>query len=207
MVQLPPGSSSARELRVSGRKLPTEAIESPIAVTPGQATILVHLDDGSVREQTVVLESGQEEEVDFEPKSEPPAATPAPPPAAKQAPAPLEPPAQPQKKGSGLRTAAYIAGGVGALGAAGFAVFGLLDRAAYHDLEDACSGGQCPSDSQSDIDAGKRYQLLANVSLGVGALGLAAGTVLFVLSTPKEKSTASVSVRLRPSAISVEGNF
>ena len=203
-VQLPAGTPAAQELRVSGREVPTASIGSPIAVTPGRTTILVRLEDGSVREQTLILETGQEAVVDFEAKpEEPPPAVPAPSPANKPAP----PPVQPKETGPGLRTAAYIVGGVGVLGAVGFTVFGLLDRATYHDLEDNCPGGQCPLDRQSNIDAGERYQLLANVSLGVAVVGVAAGTVLFVLSAPKEKSADSVSVRLRPSTVSVEGRF
>ena len=109
--------------------------------------------------------------------------------------------------GTGLRTASYVAAGVGAAGLAGFGIFALMSRSTYRDLEADCPSGDCPPDRQSDIDAGQRYQLFANIGLGVAAAGLTTGVVLFVLSRPSEKPSPSVALYAEPGRLVVEGEF
>lgn len=208
-VEIGPGLAAAEDFEVAGRRLPATAVGSPVAVTPGRTTVRVRLADGSVFEQTLVVEQGRQATVQFPSEPAPPEV---PPP--KVTSAPPKPPmrsdparAEPADTGTGLRTAAYVAGGVGVLGGVGFGVFGLLNRGTYQDLETSCPSGACPADRQSDIDAGERYQLLANVSLGVAIVGVAAGTTLFVLSTSSEPAPGTVAVRVLPGGMSVGGRF
>lgn len=112
-----------------------------------------------------------------------------------------------------MRTAAYIAGGLGAAGLATFAVAGSMARSQYATLQDEC-GGPCPASRQSDIDAGRRSQTIANVGLAVGAVGLGTGTVLYLMSRPKPQETPSdtapsfeAEVAAGPSFIGVRGVF
>ncbi|MEM6788281.1 MAG: hypothetical protein AAF928_20035 [Myxococcota bacterium] len=74
---------------------------------------------------------------------------------------------------------ALAALGVGGL--VSFAVTGSMAQSRFDEVSDACGGVTCPDDGQNDtIDEGKRFQTIANVSLGVG-LGLAAGGALMII--------------------------
>ena len=92
-----------------------------------------------------------------------------------------------------LRTIAYAAWGVGAVGLGAFAVLGTLARADKDRFEEDC---RFVADSQDQLAPGvclqstvksrqsqyKREEVLADVGLVTGLVGAAAGTVLFVLS-------------------------
>jgi hypothetical protein len=137
-------------------------------------------------------------------------------------PAPSAPPTPPPTKevtvddktilGMEQRTWAYVAGGVGVAGLATFGVFGAMSRSKYNDLESSCPGGICPADRQSDIDAGKRDQTIANIGLIVGVVGLGTGTALYFLDdksgSGRETATKpSTSVGLGPGSVTVQGSF
>jgi hypothetical protein len=89
----------------------------------------------------------------------------------------------------------WLIGGVGALGLASFATFGVLgvtERASDH-----CDTGCTPSQKDS-VDA--KY-LIANVSLGVGVVGLGVATILYLTrptdEPPPEPSSAML-IDVRP---------
>jgi hypothetical protein len=107
---------------------------------------------------------------------------------------------------NGLRTGAYVAGGVGLLGFASFGLFGALDHSAYSDLKSKCAGG-CPSNVSHDVDAGRRDQLLANIGLAVGAVGVVTAVTLFLVSGPKHSQEHPVAIRLGPGHVVVDGRF
>jgi hypothetical protein len=98
-------------------------------------------------------------------------------------PAQLPEPIAPQPIRSKLRPFAYVAAGVGVAGLATFTVVGLMANSTYDDLKSACPHG-CPPDKRSEIDKGIMQQTVANVGLGVGLVGLAAGATMFFLSMP-----------------------
>ena len=130
------------------------------------------------------------------------------------APPPPSPAAEPETKGSvdllGLdkRTWAYIAGGVGAAGVVTFGVFGAMNRSKYNSLDSDCPNGVCPTDRSDDIDAGKRYQTIANVGLVVGVVGLGTGTVLYLMSgDDKGREQPTTQVGVGPGTVSVQGTF
>jgi tetratricopeptide (TPR) repeat protein len=106
-----------------------------------------------------------------------------------------------------LRTAAWASAGVGAAGVLGFAVFGYLNHQTYNKLDKDCPGGTCTDNSSSRIESGKRYQTIANVSLGVAVLGAAAATTLFIVSTPRSADGRQLSLQVSPSAVVVDGRF
>jgi hypothetical protein len=105
-----------------------------------------------------------------------------------------------------MRTGAYVAGGVGVVGLAAFAVFGLMARSNYDDLARACAGGPCPPDKADEIASGKASQAISNVGLAVGIFGVAAGTTLFVLSL-KKAPTSSTALVVAPSWVGVRGTL
>jgi hypothetical protein len=116
-----------------------------------------------------------------------------------------------------LRTWAYVAGGVGVAGLITFGVFGALNNSKHGKLEDECNNGVCPKELEDDADTGRTYQTVANVGLGVGIVGIAAGTVLFLLSGSEEKAARRSSPRAQssprwnlqvgPRAVNVQGTF
>jgi hypothetical protein len=149
------------------------------------------------------------------PAQEPPPAEPAPAaaaPAATQAPTPAAPPpprdtAPPEKKSSLVPFA--IASGV--LGVAGFAVFGVagaMNRSTHASLEEDCRDGACPGDRISDVDKGRTQQLVANVGLVVGAVGIAGMITILVVDAGRGGATpARAAIAASPSSISLRGCF
>jgi hypothetical protein len=103
-----------------------------------------------------------------------------------------------------LRPYAFIAGGVGVVGLAGFAVFGAMNNSKFSGLEDRCNAGNCPADSQSDINEGRRLQTFANIGLAVGVVGLGTSATLFLLDTGGE---AQARVGVAPGSVTVSGRF
>lgn len=93
-------------------------------------------------------------------------------------------------EGGGVRIAGGVVLGVGALGGIGFLGFGLLARSRYDALLMQCgpiTGMTCGSSAEVDISQGERYQTLANVSLGVGLAGVAAGIIMVAVGGPRER--------------------
>jgi hypothetical protein len=129
--------------------------------------------------------------------------------AAEPAPAPphAEPSPVPARGGSWLRTGAYAAGGVGVVGLATFAVFGLMARSTYDDLNSACGGGPCPPDKADEISSGKTKQAIANVGLVFGIVGAAAGTTFFLLSMPGANRGSNAALVLAPGWLGVRGSL
>jgi len=204
-IELADSVADGTAVKVGERSLDPLALSDPIAVTPGKTTVLVTapgpkefrreivVDAGATQTLTVSFEKAQSMDMTAaeEPKPEPP---------------PRPEPTIHVGPDSSMRTWAYVAGGVGAVGLATFGVFGLLNNSSFSTLEDDCPNGRCPPGRNDDIDAGRRYQLLANVGLGVGIAGIAAGTTLFILSAPSSEAPRTA-LRVAPGAVSLEGRF
>jgi hypothetical protein len=101
----------------------------------------------------------------------------------------------------------FVGVGVGVVGAAGFAYFGLRARDG-----DRALGDCAPGCSERDVDRVKRDYLFANVSLGVGAAGLL-GAGAWAIFRPREPAGTSapmarktLELRLGP-ICSVTGHF
>jgi len=110
---------------------------------------------------------------------------------------------------SPLRIGAFAAGGLGVAGFVTFAVAGSMSNATFDDLQSTC-GGPCPADRADDVSKGKTQQTIANVGLIVGAVGVAAGATLFVLSLRKDKKSddaARTELLVGPGHLGVRGTF
>jgi len=104
-------------------------------------------------------------------------------------PAPAVPPPT-KDDGAGLRTAGYIAGGVGIAGMVLFIVAGIGAKNAHDRLEEDCGSGQCDeATKQSNIEDGKMLQTAANIGLATGLTGLGLGATLIVLGNRPSEST------------------
>ncbi len=202
VVDASPEDATA-ELIVNGKAVKWTAGER-IAVRASKVDIEFRFPNGQNHRESLDLKAGETRKLTAKAG---PAPAPASPPIAKvEASTPSANP-QPESHSNGLRTAAYVAGGVGALGLVSFGVFGYLDRSAYSDLKSKCSGSTCPPAQSNDIDAGRRYQLIANIGLGVAAVGVATATTLFLVSSPGKSRERKVTLQLGPGSVFVRGKF
>ena len=83
--------------------------------------------------------------------------------------------------------------GVGVVALTSFTYFGLTGRGDVSNLRDTCA----PHCAQSDVDSAKSKLLIADVSLGVGFVSLAAAAV-WALTRGHASSTSSAHLDLRP---------
>jgi hypothetical protein len=195
---------SAR-IQVGDSELERDRWSKEIAVLPGETTITITTDRGE-KSQTVDVKAGDDLAVALEV------------PGAKQPVEPPPPDPEPVEKEDdwfkeNRRIIAYSLGGVGAAGMILFGVFGGLTLSKFGDLEERCPNGACPPGSQADIDDGSTYQVVANVSLVIGLVGLAAGTGLFVWDIVEEEpeggedSGRKLRVVPGPGRIDLQGTF
>jgi len=186
-ISLEPAGDNAT-VKIGDREIDRDSLAAPIPVMPGATTIVVSTSGSEIARQSLTLAAGEKKVVslDVRPKAtERAAAEPEPemheptPVAAERAPS------------SGLRTSAYVAGGVGALGLATFAIFGALEKSTYNDLKSSCQGGPCPASRSDDISKGRSQETIANVGLAFGLVGVAAGAVLYIVSAPPKAPTSA----------------
>ncbi|MCC6214488.1 MAG: hypothetical protein IT376_06440 [Polyangiaceae bacterium] len=215
------GGGAGVVVTVGTREVPADVLPT-VGVAPGPHLVIARAADGREVRQDVMVRKGERLKVrlDFDAPAKPPGTGAAPEEPAQSEPGDAppstdEPPRDPGAKGDrpSLRPYAYVAGGVGVLGLVGFAVFGSMANSTYAELEADCPGGVCPADRQSDIDSGASQQLLANLSLGVGVVGLGAGVALWLLDQPGRESGAAarpregVRVYATPRSVGVLGRF
>lgn len=188
-----------RELTINGKAV--ETLGAQIPVPAGTLHVELRLKDGSTHSNTIDLAQGEHKRLnppEFETQSlkaeAPPAST------TKERTTPTE-------RNGGVRTAAWISAGIGAAGLTVFGAFGVLNWKAFQDLQSSCPADRCSNASADKIDAGRRYQLVANLGLGVAVLGTAAATTLFVLSMRKQAESPAVALSLAPTGLQLDGRF
>lgn len=199
------GSPDGVKVKIGDEALEPSAVGTPVPVDPATLVVTAEAADGSSARAEVSVAAGASQTVELTLASPSPDAPPPPPPKE-------EPKVVVDTSGSGapLRTWAYVAGGVGVAGLATFAIFGSMSNSKYNDLKDACPTGACAG-HQDDIDAGKTDQLIANIGLGVGIVGLGVGTALFFIGGKSDSTEgrAAAPLRLRVGArsVTVQGTF
>lgn len=180
------------------KEIPREQWGKATPVLPGSVEVTLTAPPAEPKRQTLQLTAGQKESVtlDAAPVTD----------AGKETPS----------SGGGsrlLRPLSYAFAGVGVAGMAVFGVAGGLATANYSDLEGKCSSGTgtrfCPASAQGQIDDGKVQKDIANIGLVVGAVGLAAGVTLFVLSvtTGKKDEAPQAAPVVGPGYLGVQGTF
>jgi hypothetical protein len=107
--------------------------------------------------------------------------------------APPPVPLPPADTGSGMRTAGFVAIGVGGLGLAGMIASLVVRQSALSSIDATCSSHVgCSPSLQPDRDRGQTASLLVNVFGGVAIAGVAAGVTLVVVgSRSKEPAKAA----------------
>ena len=116
----------------------------------------------------------------------------------------------PRSEAPGERTRspalALVFGGIGVAALGSFAYFGVTGKADINELRSSCA----PHCEQSQVDDAKRKLLIADISLGVGIVGLAAATWVFLAQSASPSPAASaLDVRALPGGgmASVRGSF
>jgi hypothetical protein len=98
----------------------------------------------------------------------------------------------PRANHSSMRVASYVAFGVGVAGLAMTAVFGLLALGDRASLNNCAASGACPPSDRSALSGLHSNGELSDIGTGVGLAGLAVGTVLFILSRPKDSAAGDL---------------
>jgi hypothetical protein len=190
--------ADATTVTVGGEPIQRAAWSDPAPVVAGTTSVVLVTPGHSPVERNVTLAPGPRVALTIDAQSGAPSEVAPAAPAATSPSAGLSGP-------SPVRIGAYVAGGVGVLGLATFAVFGAMASSTYNDLNHACGNGPCPSSKSSEISSGKTQETLANVGLVVGALGVGAGVTLFVLSMPRGASAASAGIVVSPGWAGLRG--
>lgn len=108
--------------------------------------------------------------------------------------------------GSGQRVAAYVAGGVGVVGLAMGAYFGLQSISKRNDANERCTGASCRDfEGVALRDDARRNGDWSTATFIVGAVGLAGGAVLW-LTAPKAE-TAQVGIGMTAGRVIFEGTW
>ncbi len=196
-------------LKVGGAIVPKEEWGKPIPLDPGTVDVLLETDGMPAVAETVTLTKSERKTLDLavaEPKKDVP---------------PPPPPKEETSSGpSGLLIGGIIAGTIGVAGMVTFGVAGGMSLSTYGDVEDKCStqpGGVCRSAADHEtIDEGEQQQLIANVGLIVGGVGLALGATLIIVDVATgggsseasvEADAASVKVDIGPGYAGLSGTF
>lgn len=189
-------------VRVGDAEVPREQWDKPFAITPGAVEGKISAGDRVIASQSATIAAGQSHTLVLDAAAAPVVAV---------NPETEQPTTKSSK--SALRPAGIIVGSVGVAGFVLFAVAGSMSKSTYSSLEKECGTGPCPTDRSDDISSGKTQQTLANVGLVVGAVGVAAGATLLVLSLGKNKSAPAPTTGLvvkpvvGPGYLGVNGSF
>lgn len=179
----PAGAATALDGKAAG-------LDTPIPVDAGQHVVEVTLSGRPTKRFEIALADGDRKEltVSLDDAARPPAGP--------GSGASTEPDGGARGSSSGLRTAAWIAGGAGVIGLGLFVVSLPVQASASGEIDDACGEDRQRCTTADPIDAqsrGRTWQIVEGVGLGVGLLGLGLGTTFFILSSDDE--TTSVGFR------------
>ncbi len=193
------GTVITSRVMLDGQTLAESLWGTDIPVDPGEHKIQLDTDGEISFEKRVKLVEGQREQVaievrDVEKPDEPPPPPPPPPPTTDEL----------------GQTPAYIAAGVGVAALVGAGVFLGMRESTLTSIRENCpTDTTCNPKKRDEIEGlqadGESYTTLANVFIGVGAVGLVTGGVLWFVLAPEEPSSPSVSVA--PNGVVVRGTF
>ena len=170
----PAGASVERD----GAPLAAAALGAPVRLDPGEHAFVVRAPGRADARTSLKLGDGEVREVELSAGAATATAVTVAPPPASPAPSSWHPPAPD-------RTAAYVAFGVGGAGLVTGTVAGVLALGAASKAHDGCPNQVCTS--QEGVDAAGRARtlgLVSTIGLGVGVVGVAAGTYLWIKASP-----------------------
>ncbi len=186
---------------VDGFRHAETPVTKPILVDLGEHEVLIKRGTEELHRETIKVAGGQKVVVDLEAG------------VAEETHAPVDKPAVPDKeeRDSPKRIWTWVALGVGGAAAVGAGITGGLTLGKAGDIEDDCGGSECPISQKSAVDDAKTLGNVTNVLIGVAAVGIAAGIVLFFvepgLGGEKDKATVTPVAMSNGGGIVVTGRF
>lgn len=194
---------------IGGVEVPASDFGKPLPVKPGAVDVVLRTASGETHQQ-INAEAGKKAEISLQPAASAGAnvAATAPTPCPEKAPSAANEPA-----GINQTTLALVIGGIGVAGAATFAVFGILNNSKYEDLQKKCANNICSSDLADEGETGRKYQTIANIGLGVGAVGIATSVILLITAPSSthgqelSRPSGFPDVAVSPRSVSVRGRF
>lgn len=188
-----PGAPADATLSVGGMEVTSDLAGKPIPAMPGSIEVKLSAPGKTPATQTVTGAAGETKTVTVEFAADSSVS---------------DPPSTGGKFFTPMRIGAIAAAGVGVAGMILFAVEGSASNTTFDRLKERC-GGPCPQEFAADVETGKSQQLLANVGLGVGIVGLGVGATLFALSMKKKPDATQPQTTwlIGPSSLGVRGTF
>lgn len=214
----PPNSIVSRD----GTPVEGASLGAALPVNPGRHTVSVTATGGRSRRFEVSVAEGERQEVTVdpgpsirearrEPEVEPgPKVRPASVAATEKPPLASEAtyPREPEETSSPSRVPAYVVLGLGVASLAVGIATGVAADSKHDALASECnSQGICPLSAQGDLDAFHSMRTVSTVAYVVGAVGLAAGGVLWITAPSPHPTHASAHVWLGPGLAGVGGRF
>jgi hypothetical protein len=184
--------AEAAIIAVDGVSVGDQVIGTPMPTDPGPHTVEAKAPGFKPFRKSVRVAEQQSETIEITLEAEPP-----PPVAVGPGAAPIE---------GRSRLPGYVIGGIGVASLGASAVFFGLRAGKISDLDKACPDHRCQQSSQSDIDTGKMYTTVANVTLAVGVAAVAGGLVL-VLTSGHSSASPSVALAPAPGGAQLLGKF
>ncbi len=202
-AQAPAGSKVQRD----GVAVDRASLGSPMPVNPGAHIITVSASGRGERRFDVTVAEGGRNELAVEPGPklglEPPAKV-----------TEGESPSSPERAGATsagpykpLAIASFAVGGVGLVTGL---VAGLMAGSRHDLLTSECPGDVCPPTATSahgDLDAFHTLRTVSTVGYVVGALGVGAGVVLWLVAPSHQPTTGTASVWVGPGSAGIGGRF
>ena len=193
----------------------TGQLGNPIRVEPGPLVVTATAPGGMEKSENAMVKAGQTSSVtlSFTWSGKSDEALADAPEDESEAPPPPKKTPEPDRKqpATTKRTLTWVAGGVGLVGIATFAVFGSLSASKFKHLEGDCPQNHCDPSLENDKNTGKTFQTVANVGLVVGAVGLGAAITLFALGGPRDAAhgdqPAQAKLELGLGRVALSGSF
>ncbi len=169
VLSLPADAPAGTEVHYQGRSVAPADLGTPRPFDPGAYLFTVRLPTGEGRTHRITLAEGQRAELALE--------------------LPVRSPVPDPDKGNDddgqgvdLRTWAYVAGGVGAAGLLIGGITGAVVLGEKSTIEDNCDDTRCNTAGKEAADDAQVLATVSTVGFVVGIAGLAAGTVLWLVS-------------------------
>lgn len=91
---------------------------------------------------------------------------------------------------------AYVAGGVGVVGVGAGIITGLMANSKYDEAERLCEDHRCAAGTSGldAVDGFRTWRMVSSISYGVGAVGIAAGVVLWLTGSSDDEPSQTGSI-------------
>lgn len=185
-----PGHDDA-EVFLDGEPVPEALVGVEQPIDPGEHVVQARTVAGKAVRRSVQIEVGANQQIEL--------VLPSPPPPVKLPPKRRDAPA------AGSSPWGWVAIGVGGVGIIAGAGTGVAALGHQNTLDEVCSP-RCPRSYEGELDSYRTLRTLSIIGFGVGAAGLALGTVILLSDDDSAKGEA-VGLWLGPAEAGIRGSF